>query len=122
MARPNFRLIKSRVTLLDVLARYGVELRAFNQYQRKGKCPLPTHTSEGEPSFVASFKKAGWVWACHSSSCVAARNVPDGNGGLKKGGDLIEFVMHLEGLRSLREAGVQLESSLIWCLTSSSRS
>jgi|GEM_PF-496113 len=109
MARPNFRLIKSRVTLLDVLARYGVELRAFNQYQRKGKCPLPTHTSEGEPSFVASFKKAGWVWACHSSSCVAARNVPDGNGGLKKGGDLIDFVRIMEKC-SLSEAGERLNS------------
>jgi DNA primase len=105
MARVDFAKIKQRVTLLDVLARYDVQLRNVNQHQRKGKCPFPTHTSGGEPSFVTTQKKAGWVWACHSSSCIAARNKP---GVTKKGGDLFEFVTIMEKC-SLGEAGEKLD-------------
>jgi len=111
--RPNFRLIKERVSMLDVLARYQVELRAKNQYKREGKCPLPQHSStEDRATFHVEQKENGtWVWACHSSSCVAARNsAKRGGGGLKKGGDLIEFVQFKESLPSLRAAGELLES------------
>jgi DNA primase len=111
--RPNFRLIKERVSMLDVLARYQVELRAKNHYKREGKCPLPQHSStEDRATFHVERKENGtWVWACHSSSCVASRNsAKKGGGGLKKGGDLIEFVQYMESLPSLRAAGECLES------------
>jgi hypothetical protein len=112
-SRPNFRLIKERVSMLDVLTRYQIELRAKNQYKREGKCPLPQHSStEDRATFHVERKENGtWVWACHSSSCVAARNsAKRSGGGLKKGGDLIEFVQYKESLPSLRAAGELLES------------
>lgn len=109
--RPNFRLIKERVSMLDVLARYQVELRARNGTKREGKCPLPQHTSkEDKASFHIDLVKGTWVWACHSGSCVAARNASKRGGGLKKGGDLIEFVQYMEQVSSLRQAGELLDS------------
>lgn len=110
--RPNFRLIKERVSMLDVLTRYQIELRAKNQYKREGRCPLPQHSSkEDRSTFHIERKENGtWVWACHSSSCVAARNSAKRGGGLKKGGDLIEFIQFMESLSSLRAAGELLDS------------
>jgi len=103
--RPNFRLIKERVSMLDVLARYKVELRAKNQYKREGKCPLPQHGNpDGKPSFHTDRKENGtWVWACHEPACLGNR------GGKKKGGDLIEFVGFMEKC-GLRQAGELLDS------------
>ncbi|HSY52424.1 MAG TPA: hypothetical protein VLC46_26725 [Thermoanaerobaculia bacterium] len=103
VVRPNFRLIKSQVSLLDVLARYKVELKGTNQSRKEGHCPLPCHSSEGDRSFHASLLKGQWVWSCHSASCVGAR------GGKKKGGDLIEFVGFMEKC-GLRQAGELLDS------------
>src|SRR5690242_11068859 len=106
--RIDFRELKAHVSLTDVLAKYQVQLRRVNQHQLKGKCPLPTHTSESkEDTFVVNPEIGGW--ACHSATCVAARDTKkrDG-GGPKKGGDVIEFVKFMEGLSSLREAGVRL--------------
>lgn len=101
--RPDFRLIKERVSLMDVLKRYDVQLRAANQHSWAGKCPLPQHTSQDRDTFKVTHGSKGWGWACHSASCVAARNTD------KKGGDLIEFVKFMEQLTSLRAAGVRLE-------------
>jgi len=102
-SRPDFRRIKSAVSLLDVLARYKVELRGVNQSRREGHCPLPQHSSEGDRSFHLSFLKGQWVWSCHSASCVSAR------GKNKKGGDLLEFVGFMEKC-GLRQAGELLDS------------
>ncbi len=101
--RPDFRRIKQSVSLLDVLARYKVELKGTNQSRKEGHCPLPVHSSEKDKSFHASLLKGQWVWSCHSASCVAAR------GGKKKGGDLIEFVGFMEKC-GLRQAGELLDS------------
>jgi Toprim-like/DNA primase catalytic core, N-terminal domain len=107
--RPDFRAIKARVTMRDVLAKYGVELRQLNGNTGRGKCPLPTHDPEAtEHTFSVDFGKN--VWACHSSSCVAGRNVKKKGGGLKKGGDVLEFVQYMEKAASLRVAGERLES------------
>jgi DNA primase len=101
--RPNFAEIKRRVSMLDVLKRYDVQLRAANQNSWAGKCPLPQHTSKDRDTFKVTHGKKGWGWACHSQSCVAARGTD------KKGGDLIEFVKFMEQCRGLREAGLRLE-------------
>lgn len=102
--RPNFRLIKERVSMLDVLARYKIDLRAKNQYKREGKCPLPQHGNrDGKASFHIDCIKEVWVWACHEPACKEVR------GGKKKGGDLIEFVQFMEKC-TLRQAGEFLES------------
>jgi len=106
----DFKAIKAHVTILDVLSRYRIELRKQNGYSHKGKCPLPMHTSESDrESFTANSKINAWV--CHSSTCVAARNTKKRDGqNLKKGGDVLEFVQHMEQVPSLRQAGELLES------------
>ncbi len=108
--RPDFRAIKARVTMGDVLAKYGIELRKLNGTTGRGKCPLPTHDPEAkEDTFNVDLGKN--VWACHSSSCVAGRNAAKrGGGGLKKGGDVLEFVQYMEKASSLRVAGEKLEA------------
>src|ERR1043165_130380 len=106
--RIDFRELKAHVSLSQVLTKYQVQLRRVNQHQLKGRCPLPTHTSESkDETFVVNPEIGGW--ACHSGSGVAARNTSKKEGGgLKKGGDVIEFVKFMESLPSLREAGVRL--------------
>jgi DNA primase len=106
----DFKAIKAHVTMVDILTRYKVELRKQNGASYKGKCPLPMHTSErDQDTFTVNTNIQAWV--CHSSSCVAARNTKRREGqGLKKGGDLIEFVQHMERLSSLAAAGELLES------------
>lgn len=100
----SFREIKAHVSLVDVLSRYKIELRAKNQYKREGRCPLPQHGNrDGKPSFHIDFIRNVWVWACHESACVEAR------GGKKKGGDLIEFVGFMEKV-GLKGAGELLDS------------
>lgn len=108
--RPDFRAIKAQVTMRHVLRKYGIELRMLNGSSGRGKCPLPMHDSEAkESTFNVNTDKN--VWACHSSSCVAGRNTKARDGAsLKKGGDVLEFVKHMERLLSLRDAGVLLES------------
>lgn len=107
----DFKLIKEHVSLPDVLARYGIELRGVNGKTRTGNCPLPQHTSEDRSGFKVTLGDKGWGWSCHSQSCIAARNTKNTRkGGLKKGGDLIEFVQFMEQLSSLKQAGEVLES------------
>src|ERR1051326_3465194 len=108
--RPDFHAIKAHVSIMDVLRRYGVALRSVNQLELRGKCPLPTHTSEAkEPRFAVNPKKN--VLSRHSASCVEGRNQRNGDGYPKKGGDLIELVKFMEKC-SVREAGVRLEKWL----------
>jgi DNA primase len=102
--RPDFRLIKARVSMRDVLGKYGVEIRNVNATSGRGRCPLPTHDRDAkDATFNVDFKRN--IWACHSASCVAGRN--EGREKPKKGGDLIEFVACMEKCR-LREAGERL--------------
>lgn len=109
-SRPDFRAIKARVSMRDVLGKYGVELRKLNGSSGRGKCPLPTHDPEStEPTFNVDLAKN--VWACHSGPCVAGRNMKKREGGgLKKGGDVLEFVQFMEKAPSLRVAGEKLEA------------
>lgn len=108
-ARPDFRAIKARVTMREVLGKYGVELRKLNGSTGRGKCPLPTHDPEStEHTFNVDFGKN--VWACHSASCVAGRKAKKEGGAPKKGGDILEFVQFMEKAVSLRVAGEKLEA------------
>lgn len=107
----DFKTIKAHVSLLDVVARYGIQLRATNGTTKVGNCPLPQHTSVDRSGFKVHLGEKGWGWSCHSGSCVAARNTENKRkGGLKKGGDLIEFVQFMEQLPSLKDAGEVLAS------------
>ena len=54
----DFNAIKQSVSLEQVLGHYGLKLRKVNQNSLRGKCPLPTHTSEkGGQSFAVDLQK-----------------------------------------------------------------
>jgi len=95
----DFRIIKQQVTMQAVLDHYRIELRRSNQTSLRGRCPLPTHSSEtSNESFGVQLNKN--IWACQSSSCAASRQG-------KKGGNVIDFVSVMENC-SIRDAALKL--------------
>ena len=95
----NFKDIKEHVAIEDVLSRYGVKLRSVGSDRRRGKCPLPSHSSPDScDSFSISLSRN--VWSCQSASCVTARS------GLI-GGNVLDFVALMEQC-SLRDAASHL--------------
>jgi DNA primase len=102
----DFRLIKQRVAIEAVLGHYGTRLRRTNKNSLRGKCPLPTHSSEKSvESFGVQTDKN--IWACQSISCAAARQG-------KKGGNVIDFTAIMENC-SVRDAALKLHD---WFLSS----
>lgn len=82
----NFEEIK-RVPVLDVVRRYGVQLRGRGGWLH-GKCPLPAHDSQRSASSF-SVNVAGNFWLCFSDSCKAKKNG-------RQGGDVINLVSSME--------------------------
>src|ERR1035438_9576773 len=82
----DFKAIKARVAITDVLARYQVSLARVNQTSLKGTCPLPTHSSGSKNTFFVNEAKS--VWYCHSDSCK--------KNGQRAGGNIIDFVALIE--------------------------
>ncbi len=82
----DFKAIKARVTMADILGRYGVTLARVNQTALKGTCPLPSHTSGRKNTFFVNVAKS--VWYCHSDSCRKNGN--------RAGGNVIDFVAAME--------------------------
>jgi len=82
----DFKAIKGRVAIADVLARYQVNLVRVNQTSLKGNCPLPTHSSGSKNTFFVNETKS--VWYCHSDSCKKNGN--------RAGGNVIDFVSVME--------------------------
>jgi len=82
----DFKAIKGRVGIMDVLARYQVELVRVNQTALKGNCPLPSHSSGSKSTFFVNVAKS--VWYCHSDSCK--------KNGQRAGGNVIDFVALME--------------------------
>jgi len=82
----DFKAIKARINIADLLARYQVNLVRVNQSTLKGTCPLPTHSSGSKNTFYANAEKS--VWYCHSDSCK--------KNGRRAGGNIIDFVAQLE--------------------------
>ena len=87
-ARPflDFKEIKQRVTIADILPRYQVNLVRVNQTSLKGTCPLPSHSSGSKNTFYVNTAKS--VWYCHSDSCKKNGN--------RAGGNVIDFVAAME--------------------------
>jgi DNA primase len=81
----DFKAIKARVTINDVLSRYRIDLKRVNQTTQRGNCPLPSHTSKSKNTFYVNEAKS--VWYCHSDSCKK-------NG--RSGGNVIDFVAAME--------------------------
>jgi len=82
----DFKEIKQRVTIADVLPRYQVNLVRVNQTTLKGTCPLPSHSSGSKNTFFVNVVKS--VWYCHSDSCKKNGN--------RAGGNIIDFVAAME--------------------------
>jgi DNA primase len=103
----SFDEIKRTVTLAMVIERYGWKLRKGGVEVLRGKCPLPSHSSqESKESFIATLNKGtGGAWSCHSNSCAAAR-------GGRRGGNVLDLVAAVENC-SVREAAIKLQ---IWFL------
>lgn len=78
----DFGRVKAAVRIVDVCAKYGIQLR-FRGDWGSAKCPLPTH-KEGEKDKTFQVNIPGNYWKCWSASC-------NDNAG-KKGGDVINFV------------------------------
>ena len=100
----NFDEIKKAVSLKAVLDHYGIELRTVGAGTLRGKCPLPMHGTDhkNRKSFTATLTKGlNGVWACQSTSCVAAR-------GGKKGGNALDLVAVMEGC-SIRDAAGKMQ-------------
>jgi DNA primase len=96
----NFKAVKLVVSLEMALAHYGVMLHRLDRCYLRGRCPLPTHTSKSSgQSFIVNTEKN--AWACHSSSCTAARS-----GGV--GGNVLDFVAIMENC-SIRDAALRLQ-------------
>src|SRR5258707_2435355 len=96
----DFRRIKQRIPIEDVLRRYGVKLRPGGPHPLRGPCPLPTHTSrQSQESFSVNLSRQ--LWSCHSASCIAARY-------RRLGGHVIDLVAILQRC-SLRQAGILLQ-------------
>ena len=104
----DFRAVKASVSMEMALAHYGVMLHRVNGCHIRGRCPLPTHASKnGAQSFIVNTEKN--AWACHSSSCVAAR-------GGQLGGNVLDFVASMENC-SIRTAALRLQD---WFVMNSS--
>ena len=82
-----FERVRAEVSLVDVAHRYGIELKSDSGGHR-ARCPLPEHQGERKntPFWIAPNGKG---FKCHS--CKAEGNV-------------IEFVMKMDGLRSALES------------------
>src|SRR5438552_669740 len=94
----DFRTVKEHVSMKDVLDHYKIHLRSVNKTALRGKCPLPTHSSqESKQSFSVNTEKS--VWACQSSSCAEAREG-------RKGGNVLDFVSVMENI-SIRDSALK---------------
>jgi hypothetical protein len=91
----DFKEVKARVSMEQVLHRYSVAVRKVNAGYCRGDCPLPQHKSDGKATFGVNTDKN--IWSCQSASCAEMRQG-------KKGGNVLDFVAWMERC-SVREAG-----------------
>ena len=82
----DFKAIKARVSIMDVLAGYQISMVRVNQASLKGNCPLSSHSSGSKNTFFVNEAKS--VWYCHSDSCKKNGN--------RAGGNVIDFVSLME--------------------------
>jgi DNA primase len=95
----DFAKLKATVPIDSVLARYGVQTKKRNNAYLVANCPLPSHTSTDSPdSFAINVENN--LWTCHSDSCKQGSGM--------KGGDVIDLVGLIEGIRLPLEAAKKL--------------
>jgi DNA primase len=95
----DFRAVKESAAIQQVLDGYGVHLRHVGRHELRGRCPLPTHTSQNSTdSFSVNVDLN--AWCCQSSSCMNARRG-------RAGGNVLDLVALMERC-SLRDAAIRL--------------
>jgi hypothetical protein len=100
----NFKEMKERVRIVDVLVHYGVRLRCkFGSEYASAACPLPTHPEhdKGNNSFGVHILTNRWQ--CKNTKCGAKNGVAD------KWGDCINLVMVLDGITA-RDAAIKIDT------------
>jgi DNA primase len=74
MAWVNFKELREKLDVREVLRHYGVEVKAGNREQHHGRCPLPTHQGQRrQQSFSAHLERG--IWKCFG--CGAQGNILD---------------------------------------------
>jgi len=97
----DFRALKHSIGIEAVLEHYGVQLKRVHRDYLRGRCPLPTHSSEqSRESFAVHTGKN--MWACQSASCQKARRG-------QVGGNILDLVAWLEQC-TIREAALRLQA------------
>jgi hypothetical protein len=97
--RIDFKTLKHDIPIDSVLQRYGVPTRKVNTIYLRCDCPLSSHTSkESKGSFSINTQLN--LWCCKSDSCV--------KGSGKKGGDVLDLVMLMEGTHTALDAAKKL--------------
>lgn len=90
----NFRKLKARVTMRDLLRHFEIRLPEWKDNEGRGSCPLPDCT--GKRTFTVNTTKQ--VYRCHAC---------------KRGGDIIDFAKIKQGLSTLKEAGAFLATTFL---------
>ena len=96
----DYKTVKQAVSIEMAIAYYGLMVRRIHGPYLRGRCPLPSHTSQSSTqSFIVNTQKNAWV--CHSNSCVASR-------GGRSGGNVLDFVAAMERC-SVHDAALKLQ-------------
>ncbi len=88
----NFRELKERITIQDVLRHFQVHINEWKNDEGRGSCPLPG--CDGKRTFTVNTTKQ--VFKCHVC---------------KRGGDIIDFVKIKQEFSTLKEAGTFLSDA-----------
>jgi hypothetical protein len=98
----NFKEVKERIKIIDVLLHYGIRLRKRVGEDYAGSpCPLPTHPEDRNNNCFAVHLPTN-RWQCKHPACGRNNGVGD------KWGDCINLVATLDKI-SFLEAGKKLE-------------
>ena len=100
----EFKEIKERVRVVDVLVHYGIRLRCkVGSEYASTACPLPTHPPRDKGNNAFGVHIPSNRWQCKHPECGAKNGVAD------KWGDCINLVMTMENLKA-REAAEKIEA------------
>ena len=97
----DFKALKQSIGIEQVLEDYGVRLKRVHKDYLRGRCPLPTHSSEASRESFG-VQTARNIWACHSASCCGARQG-------QVGGTILDLVAWMESC-TIREAALRLQA------------
>jgi len=74
MAWVNFKELREKLDVREVLRHYGVDVKAGNRDQHHGRCPLPLHQCQRRGQSFSAHLERG-IWKCFG--CGAQGNILD---------------------------------------------